>query len=223
MRCKTLLFRSTSLCSSFPGLSGLLTSLFASLSPLPAPARTPQARCIAAPLSQPYISESPPSGRGRVPVRLDRRIHPLGIPRTGGSAYNIEGELGEQMDREEHAQMRYHSMSPPDEFGGSAGYEPPGVEYGDELEFDDTGMNGWGSHPATTYDASAYTAHQDFLRAAAQFVSPMGYDVPSPNDEVSDNPLGQQAAAPPAWSTEESAFDAFTRQAGMGASSMGYD
>ncbi len=141
---------------------------------------------------------------------------------TGGSAYDLEGELGAQMDREELAQMGYQPMSPPDEFGGSA-QEPPGVEYGDDLEFDDPGMNGWGSHPATTYDASAYTAHQDFLRAAAQFVSPMGYDIPSPNDEVSDNPLGQQAAAPPAWSTEESAFDAFTRQAGMGASSMGYD
>ena len=101
---------------------------------------------------------------------------------NGSAAFDIEAELAAQMDRGEFSQVG--SASPayvPEE---NSGY-PLGEEYGDE-EDDDVEGGGWGAHPVTTFDPSAYTAYQDFQRVASQFVSPMGYDVPSPSDVVGD-------------------------------------
>ncbi len=151
-------------------------------------------------------------------------IPPMTDSVGNGSAYDLECDLAAQMDRNELGQAGISSMFPPDEFGGSAP-QPPGGEYGDDEEYEVEGMSGWGAHPVTTFDASVYTAHQDFVRAASQYMSPMGYDVHSPSDWAGDaTPAAHNLNASSALGfAGESAIDAFNRQSAMGVSSMGYD
>ncbi len=141
---------------------------------------------------------------------------------NGSAAFDIEAELAAQMDRNELSQAGAAFTPSPEEYGG---YDPPGEDFGDEVEYEVEG-GGWSAHPVTTFDDSVYTAHQDFLRAASQFVSPMGYDVPSPSDVVGDtHPVAAYNlnTSSALGFVGESAIDAFNRQSAMGASAMGYD
>ncbi len=132
-----------------------------------------------------------------------------------GSAYDIEADLFHQMDDLAQTPAGIPSMFPPAEFGGYA--EPEEEGYGDD-EFEGE-EDGWGA-----YHSGMHPAQQDFVQATARFASSMGYDVPSPFVEGDAGPMGQQNGAGSAWdNVEESAIDAFNRQAAMGASSMGYD
>ncbi len=141
---------------------------------------------------------------------------------NGSAAYDIEADLAAQMDRGEFPQEGYASAAVLPEENGAY---PLGEEYGDEGDDEDEG-GWWGEHPETTFDPSVYTAHQDFQRAASRYVSPMGYDGPSPSDVVGDyrpaatyNVSGESALG----FEGESAMAAFMRQSGTGVSAMGYD
>ena len=166
------------------------------------------------------MSYPAPISPGSVPV-------PVSVHATdsvgNGSAYDIESDLAAHMEREELAQAGIPEMFPPAEWGGYA-QESSGREFGDGGEWGEVEGGGWSTVPATTFDASAYTAQQDFVRAASQYVSPMGYDQPSPSewlyDLTSTNVAGTASDDVPRG---ESAIDAFRRLSAAGVSSMGYD
>ncbi len=136
----------------------------------------------------------------------------------GSAGYDIEADLAAQMEQSELAETQTMSH----ENGGYA--EPPGGDDGDEEEYEEE-YGGQLSHSVSTFDASAYTAHQEYIRAASHFVSPMGYDQHSPSDWPGNAPSmapAVTASNAPDYSGE-SVMDAFMRQSAAGASSMGYD
>jgi hypothetical protein len=161
-------------------------------------------------------SSLPPVSPGSVPPT------PPATDSVGnGSAYGPDQDVAGQMDRDEHGQGASPS---PAEVGDFADQHGGADMVDDEGEYDGGEMNGWNAHPVNTFDESVYTAHQDFVRAAAQFVSPMGYDVFSPDVWGDSAPLGPTPDDGAAHDIEEeSAIDAFNRQAALAASSIGYD
>ncbi len=64
---------------------------------------------------------------GSVPAKTDS----LG----NGFTYDIEGDLAAQMDRNELSQAGAAFTPSPEEFGGYA-QQPPGEDYGDEVEYE---------------------------------------------------------------------------------------
>jgi hypothetical protein len=132
---------------------------------------------------------------------------------AGSAGYDIEADLAAQMQGE---------------FDQASPAEPDGVamhpyeENGDDDEDPEDGYVPV-PHPVSTHDASVYTAHQDFQRAASHYVSPMGYDQPSPSEWSGEAPAEATVTSNAPDYSSESVLDAFARFTALGASSMGYD
>ncbi len=132
---------------------------------------------------------------------------------NGSTSYDIEADLAAQMQGE---------------FDQASPVEPEGVAMhpcGEDGDAEDDPEDGYVpvAHPVSTFDASAYTAHQELLRAAAHYVTPMGYDQHSPSDWPGNPPAEAPVAGCAPDYSGESLMDAFARHSAIGASSMGYD
>jgi hypothetical protein len=161
------------------------------------------------------MSSLPPVSPGSVPAASTESVG------NGSASYDIESDLAA------HIEQRELDQALPAEPGGHD-EGPPGEDDDEDVEYDEGGV-GQVSHPVSTFDASVYTAHQEFLRAASHYVSPMGYDTHSPSDWQGSAPyepqppVATESASPAPDYTGESVMEAFMRQSGLGASSMGYD